>query len=174
MLFLSIETNYSGRIFLASFCYFHKQANLYLRGPNMKILQQENICSMLKDVLKGKENVDVVKLHKSREVVPRNYKYQQHMRIYRIRVRAMMQYHDILLNCSYFKTFLFIAENLHICIFHFYCQTCQTHKIFYFHIVALNMSFTTISFPSFAPLTIVDKIVHACYYICNSESFFKK
>ena len=42
----------------------------------MKLLQQENICSMLKDVLKGKENVDIVKLHKSREVVPTNYKYR--------------------------------------------------------------------------------------------------
>ena len=28
-------------------------------GPNMKLLQQENICSMLKDVLKGKANVDM-------------------------------------------------------------------------------------------------------------------
>ena len=88
----------------------------------MKLLQQENIYSMLKDFLKGKENVDIVKLHKSREVVPSNYKYQQHMRIYRRRVRAMMKYHDILLNCSCFKTFLFIAENLHLFIFHFYCK----------------------------------------------------
>ena len=50
--------------FLASFCYFHKQANLYLRGPNMKLLQQKNICSMLKYVLKGKAKVDIVKMHK--------------------------------------------------------------------------------------------------------------
>ena len=65
----------------------------------MKLLQQKNICSMLKDDLKGKEKVDSVNIHKSREVVPRNYKYQQHMRIYRTQVREMMQYHDILLNC---------------------------------------------------------------------------
>ena len=50
-------------------------------GPNMKLLQQENICSMLKYVLKGKAKVDIVNLHKLREIVPRNYKYQQHMRI---------------------------------------------------------------------------------------------
>ena len=75
----------------------------------MKLLQQENICSMLKDVLKGKENVDIVKHHKSRDVVPINYKYRQHMRIYRTWVRAMIQYHDIILNCSCFKTILFIA-----------------------------------------------------------------
>ena len=93
------------------FHYFHKHANLYLRGPKIKLLQQENICSMLKDVLKGKAKVDIVKLHKSREVVPRNYKYRQHMCIYSTRVRAMIHYHDILLNCSFFKTFLFIAEN---------------------------------------------------------------
>ena len=43
----------------------------------MKSLQHENICSMLKDVLKGKTKVDIVKLHKSREVVLRNYKYRK-------------------------------------------------------------------------------------------------
>ena len=162
MLFLLIETNYSNCIFLASFCYFHKQANLCLRGHDMKLLQHENICSMLKDVLKGKEKVDIVKLHKSREVVPRNYKQQQHMCIiYWTQVRAMMHYCDKLLNCSCFKTFLFMAANLHLFIFCFYCKTCQKHKIFQSHIDALNMSFTTICFPSFAPLTIVKKIVHA-------------
>ena len=66
MLFLIIETNYSNYIFLASFFYFHKQANIYLMGHNMKLFQQENICSMLKDILKGKAKVDIVKLHKSR------------------------------------------------------------------------------------------------------------
>ena len=35
-------------------------------GPNMKLLQQENICSMLNDVLKGKAEEDSAKLHKSR------------------------------------------------------------------------------------------------------------
>ena len=69
----------------------------------MKLLQQENICVMLKSVLKGKSKVDIVKLHKSREVVPRNYKYRKHMHIYMTRVREMMHYHDILLNCSCFK-----------------------------------------------------------------------
>ena len=83
-------------------------------GPNMKLLQQENICSMFKVVLKGKEKVDIVKLHKSREVVPRNYKCHQHMRIiYWTWVREMMHYHDILLNCSLFKTFCFIAIHFH-------------------------------------------------------------
>jgi polyribonucleotide 5'-hydroxyl-kinase len=38
---------------------------------------------MLKDVLKGKPNVEIVKPHKSGGVVPRNSKYQQQMRIYR-------------------------------------------------------------------------------------------
>ena len=41
MLLLFIEINYSDCIFLDSFCYFHNQVNLYLRGPNMKLLQQE-------------------------------------------------------------------------------------------------------------------------------------
>ena len=140
----------------------------------MKLLQQENVCSMLKDVLKGKTKVDIFKLHKSREFAPKNYKYRKHMCIYKTRVREMMHYHDIILNCSYFKTFLFITANLHLFIFCFYCKTCQKHMIFYSHIAALNMSFTTICLPSFAPLIVVKKIVHACYYICNSEAFFKK
>ena len=123
LLFFFIETTET-IFFLASFRYFHKKTNFYLRGPTMKLLQQENIGSMLKDVLKGKENVEIVKLHKSREFVSRNYKYQQHMRIYRTRVREMMKYHDILLNCSCFKTFIFIAANLYLFIFHFCCQTC--------------------------------------------------
>ena len=71
----------------------------------MELFKQENICSMLKDVLKGKANVDIVKLHKSREFFPLNYKYRQHMHIYRTWVRALMQYHDILLNYSFFKIF---------------------------------------------------------------------
>jgi len=49
------------------------------------VLGQEKLCSMLKDVLKGKANVDIVKLHKSGGVVPRNSKYRQRMRIYRTR-----------------------------------------------------------------------------------------
>ena len=92
----------------------------------MELLQQENICSMLKDVLKGKEKIDIVKLHKSREVVPRNYKYQQHMCIYRTWVREMMHYHDILLNCSCLKTFLFIVTNF---IYHRRFGTAINHAI---------------------------------------------
>ena len=108
-----LHWDYWDCVFLASFHYFHKQANLYLRGPIMKLLQHETICSMLKYVLKSKANVDIVKLHKSREVVPRNYKYLQHMLIYRTHVREMMQYHEILLNFSFFKTFLFISIQFH-------------------------------------------------------------
>ena len=108
-----LHWDYWDCIFLYSFRYFHIQKNLYLRGPTMKLLQHENICSMLKYVLKDKEIVDIVNLHKSREVVPRNYKYRQHMSIYRTRVWAMIQYHGILLNCSFFKTFLFIAIHFH-------------------------------------------------------------
>ena len=35
-------------------------------GPNMKLLQQDKIWSMLNDVLKGKAEEDSGKLHKSR------------------------------------------------------------------------------------------------------------
>ena len=33
-------------------------------GANMKLLQLENICSMLKDVLRGKEKQDIAKIQK--------------------------------------------------------------------------------------------------------------
>ncbi|KAL4195227.1 hypothetical protein AMTRI_Chr05g72260 [Amborella trichopoda] len=49
------------------------------------VLGQEKLCSMLKDVLKTKPNVDIVKLHKSGGVVPRNPKFRQKARSYRIR-----------------------------------------------------------------------------------------
>ena len=55
MFFYSLRQTTQTVFFLDSFCYFHKHANLYLMGPNMKLLKQENICSMLKDILKGKE-----------------------------------------------------------------------------------------------------------------------
>ena len=55
MLFLFIKPNYSNCIFLASFFYFHKQANLFSMGPNMKLLEQENIFSMLKMFWKVKK-----------------------------------------------------------------------------------------------------------------------
>ena len=41
---------------------------------------------MLRDVLKNKPNVDVVKLQRSGGVVSRNVKYRQKARSYRIRV----------------------------------------------------------------------------------------
>ncbi|XP_010242351.1 PREDICTED: protein CLP1 homolog isoform X2 [Nelumbo nucifera] len=46
---------------------------------------EEKLCSMLKDVLKNKPNVDVVKLQKSGGVVSRNTKFRQKTRSYRIR-----------------------------------------------------------------------------------------
>ncbi|GMP28981.1 hypothetical protein CsSME_00004290 [Camellia sinensis var. sinensis] len=49
------------------------------------VLGQEKLCSMLKDVLKSKPNVDVVKLQKSDGVVSRNAKVRQKARSYRIR-----------------------------------------------------------------------------------------
>ncbi|KAL6960711.1 Protein CLP1 [Sarracenia purpurea var. burkii] len=49
------------------------------------VLGQEKLCSMLKDVLKSKPNVDVVKLQKSGGVVSRNGKVRQKARSYRIR-----------------------------------------------------------------------------------------
>lgn len=47
---------------------------------------QEKLWSMLKDALKNKPNVDVVKLHKSGGVVSRNAKVRQKARSYRIKV----------------------------------------------------------------------------------------
>jgi polyribonucleotide 5'-hydroxyl-kinase len=47
---------------------------------------QEKLWSMLRDVLKNKPNVDVVKLQKSGGVVSRNAKVRQKARSYRIRV----------------------------------------------------------------------------------------
>ncbi|WOL08760.1 hypothetical protein Cni_G17513 [Canna indica] len=49
------------------------------------VLGQEKLCSMLKDVLKNKPKVDVVKLHKSGGVVLRNQKVRQKSRSLRIR-----------------------------------------------------------------------------------------
>ncbi|XP_020270004.1 protein CLP1 homolog [Asparagus officinalis] len=50
------------------------------------VLGQEKLCSMLKDVVqKNKPNVDIVKLHKSGGVVPRNPKVRQKARSSRIR-----------------------------------------------------------------------------------------
>ncbi|XP_021762293.1 protein CLP1 homolog isoform X1 [Chenopodium quinoa] len=49
------------------------------------VLGQEKLCSMLKDVLKTKPKVDVVKLQKSGGVVSRTPKYRQKSRGYRIR-----------------------------------------------------------------------------------------
>ncbi|KAL6136428.1 hypothetical protein ACLB2K_061723 [Fragaria x ananassa] len=49
------------------------------------VLGQEKLCSMLRDVLKNKPNVDVVKLQKSGGVVSRNLKFRQKSRSNRIR-----------------------------------------------------------------------------------------
>ena len=49
---------------------------------------QEKLCSMLRDVLRNKPNVDVVKLQKSGGVVSRNAKFRQKARSYRIRASA--------------------------------------------------------------------------------------
>ncbi|XP_050383366.1 protein CLP1 homolog [Argentina anserina] len=49
------------------------------------VLGQEKLCSLLRDVLKNKPNVDVVKLHKSGGVVSRNAKFRQKSRSHRIR-----------------------------------------------------------------------------------------
>ncbi|XP_026422959.1 protein CLP1 homolog isoform X2 [Papaver somniferum] len=49
------------------------------------VIGQEKLCSMLKDVLKNKPNVDVVKLQKSGGVVSRNPKLRQKSRSYKIR-----------------------------------------------------------------------------------------
>ncbi|KAK1359535.1 hypothetical protein POM88_044009 [Heracleum sosnowskyi] len=49
------------------------------------VLGQEKLCSLLKDVLKSKPNVDVVKLQKSGGVVSRNAKVRQKARGHRIR-----------------------------------------------------------------------------------------
>lgn len=49
------------------------------------VLGQEKLCSMLKDVLKSKPKVDVVKLQKSGGVVSRPPKYRQKSRGHRIR-----------------------------------------------------------------------------------------
>ncbi|XP_010087811.2 protein CLP1 homolog [Morus notabilis] len=49
------------------------------------VLGQEKLCSMLRDVLKNKPIVDVVKLQRSGGVVSRNAKFRQKARSYRIR-----------------------------------------------------------------------------------------
>ncbi|XP_068650082.1 protein CLP1 homolog [Aristolochia californica] len=56
-----------------------------LNADVVLVLGQEKLYSMLKDVLKGKSNVDVVKLHKSGGVVSRNPKIRQKARSFRIR-----------------------------------------------------------------------------------------
>lgn len=50
---------------------------------------------MLKDVLKSKSNVDVVKLHKSGGVVPRNPKVRQKARSYKIRVKETFHLYHV-------------------------------------------------------------------------------
>lgn len=50
---------------------------------------QEKLCSMLRDVLKNKPSVDVVKLQRSGGVVSRNAKFRQKSRSHRIRVNII-------------------------------------------------------------------------------------
>lgn len=50
---------------------------------------QEKLCSMLRDVLKNKPGVDVVKLQRSGGVVSRNAKFRQKSRSHRIRVNII-------------------------------------------------------------------------------------
>ncbi|KAL7150860.1 hypothetical protein ABFS83_05G142400 [Erythranthe nasuta] len=56
-----------------------------LNATVVLVLGQEKLWSMLKDVLKNKANVDVVKLQKSGGVVSRNAKVRQKSRAFRIR-----------------------------------------------------------------------------------------
>eukprot|EP00268_Persea_americana_P017422 TRINITY_DN1838_c0_g2_i4.p2 TRINITY_DN1838_c0_g2~~TRINITY_DN1838_c0_g2_i4.p2 ORF type:complete len:202 (-),score=44.55 TRINITY_DN1838_c0_g2_i4:266-871(-) len=78
-----------GKIFIVSFFTFWLQLLLHaieaFNANVILVLGQEKLCSMLKDVLKSKSNVDVVKLHKSGGVVPRNPKVRQKARSYKIR-----------------------------------------------------------------------------------------
>lgn len=53
---------------------------------------QEKLCSMLKEVLKTKPKVDVVKLHKSGGIVLRNQKVRQKARSLKIRVSATCEF----------------------------------------------------------------------------------
>ncbi|BFG26734.1 hypothetical protein CerSpe_130080 [Prunus speciosa] len=53
------------------------------------VLGQEKLCSMLRDVLKNKPGVDVVKLQRSGGVVSRNAKFRQKSRSHRIRVNII-------------------------------------------------------------------------------------
>lgn len=55
---------------------------------------QEKLFSMLRDVLRNKPNVDVVKLQKSGGVVSRSSKVRQKARSYRIRVNATAIFFD--------------------------------------------------------------------------------
>ncbi|CAM0946097.1 unnamed protein product [Alopecurus aequalis] len=49
------------------------------------VLGQEKLWKMLKDAVRSKPNINVIKLHKSEGVVPRNSKYRQKTRSFRIK-----------------------------------------------------------------------------------------
>lgn len=68
---------------LKSFC---AAGNMQLIGLDGRWLVQEKLYSMLRDVLKGRPGVDIVKLHKSGGVVNRNNKYRQRTRVHKTRV----------------------------------------------------------------------------------------
>ena len=61
-----------------------------LSGPeawnHLICLLQEKLWKMLKDAVRSKSNINVIKLHKSEGVVPRNSKYRQKTRSFRIKV----------------------------------------------------------------------------------------
>ncbi|GLJ05625.1 hypothetical protein SUGI_0021580 [Cryptomeria japonica] len=56
-----------------------------LRADVVLVIGQEKLYSMLKDMLNGKPNIDIVKLHKSGGVVSRSPKYRSRMREFRTR-----------------------------------------------------------------------------------------
>lgn len=56
------------------------------------VLGQEKLFSRLKDVLKSKSNVDVVKLHKSGGVVARDKEFRQSSRTSRIQVNVFQSH----------------------------------------------------------------------------------
>ncbi|KAG6741703.1 hypothetical protein POTOM_054981 [Populus tomentosa] len=83
------------------------------------IIIQEKLFSMLRDVLKSKPNVDVLKLQKSGGVVSRSSKFRQKSRSYRIRLYAtILPFHFLsiltrLVSCSLSQEYFYgIANDL--------------------------------------------------------------
>ena len=80
---------------------------------------QEKLCSMLKDVLKSKPKVDVVKLQKSWGVVSRTPKYRQKSRSYKIRVTIR----NVFFFWS-FSSFWFVVKLRSQCFVNCFCKVC--------------------------------------------------